>query len=223
MNGNFTIDLDDSLNTCTFKMSSIQYEALKMKVVDFKKRYKNGDAVYLAQKNSELAEVTVRPGKWEHKHLGITAHSNKIVGAFDTCGRGYETGVLMHIKEGTAFIDSVQVNISAIQADSFFFRVNIYEQIDTEFVNILKAPIYVNISAAEIKDKHKIVIDLSKLNIVVAHDFMASVELLKDYGQHRIFFCAGLLTNNGYSRKTSQGYWYNIPHGAAAISAYVRD
>ena len=49
----------------------------------------------------------------------------------------------------------------------------------------------------------------------------ANLDLEKDIGRQRMFFCAALLSGNGYARKTSPGTWHKTAGVATGISAYV--
>jgi hypothetical protein len=219
LKGEFTINLEDIYDHEQLRISSIGFEPLEMKVSKFISAYQDEHTIYLSAQISELKEVVIRPVKNRHKQIGNTANSKFMVAGFDTCLPGYETGVLMKIRQTPTYIDSVTVNVCSCELDSVFFRLNIYEHIDSDFVNILKEPIYINMAATEIA-KHHILVNLSQKNISVTHDFLVSVELVKDMGRHKMYFCASL-NKNGYVRKTSQGNWHRIPLGATSVSAFV--
>ena len=220
IDGKFTINLDNVYNYEEIRISIIGFETLAVKVSEFKKSFMNGSAIYLSEHTVKLEEVVVKLKKPRHRRLGIAANNNMIVAGFDSSLRGYETGVLMKIREIPTYIDSVEINVCSCVLDSIFFRLNIYESIDSDFVNILHEPIYISIPIQYVKN-HKIKVDLSKKNIMVSHNFLVSAEIVKDLGWHKMFFCAGLFANKGYVRKTSQGNWKKIPDVAPAISAYV--
>ncbi len=219
--GRFTIALDEANDNEQIRISSIGFATLDMKVAAFRTAYQATGTIYLSQQNTQLKEVVFKPKKFKHKRLGVSANSAGIVIGFDTTMKGNEAGVLMKIRKTPTFIDSVEINVCLCEYDSIFFRLNIYEHKDSDFVNVLREPVYINMPASAIRNHH-ISVDLSKMNVTVSNDFLVSVEYVRSLeGKHKMFFCGSLLSGKCYARKTSQADWYKVPAAAPGISAYV--
>jgi hypothetical protein len=165
-----------------------------------------------------LKEVTIKPHNFKHKRLGNNANDKNRVLGFNKYSAGYECGTYMKIKRSPTYIDSLHINIASCTYDSIFLRINVYEDRNGTFVNILDEPIYVSMLTSEALKG--ISIDLTKRHIVVKEHFMVSVELVKNLGEKELYFCAQLLGHPSYIRLTSQGEWHNMIIGAG-FSAYV--
>ena len=116
----------------------------------------------------------------------------------------------MKVKK-TAKVKSVNLNFSVCSYDSLFYRLNIYKVIGPlAFENVLESPIYLSLAKNDVKETVRI--DLEKYNVVMEGDFLVTIEHVKNLGDGRLYFCAGLKERT-YYRKTSQGEWKTAPIG----------
>ena len=213
-NGNYTLNIALEYHDDTLRFSCIGYHSYSVKVSDFINL--NDGNVKLEKRIYELSEVVVRPKKIKQKTLGITTKKSTIVFQLGSI-KGCESGILMKNKN-KAFLKEVNINVASCSFDSVFYRVNIYKVLENmQFENILRAPIYLNFSKEDVKDK--ITIDLRHLNLVIDGDFLVSFEIFMDIGSGKILIPASLL-NKTYRRETSQGSWKTMPAGMS-ISALV--
>ena len=210
MQGNYQLFITPGLNDDTLMFSCIGYYPYMIRVSDFLK-LKN-EAIVLEEQIYDLNEVIVKPKDVKEKRLGATTNSKMIVAGFIDNNMGYECGILMNNKK-TAFIKKVNANIALCTYDTIFYRLNIYKVTkEKQFENILKEPIYINLSKDQVKNK--VSIDLQEKNIVVEGDFLVTFEHIKNLGEGSLYFCAGLTKKTHY-RKTSQGNWETQPAGIA--------
>lgn len=208
LNGRFSLSVDSKYDNDTILFSIVGYKPLLLKVSDLRKKIEN--VVLLEEKVYELKEVMIRPKKFKQKTLGVTTKAKMISAGFKDNLLGYECGILMNVKK-TAFLKTVDINISDCSYDTIFYRLNIYKVLrKMEFENILTEPIYIKMPRDSVLDG--IQIDLQSKNIVVEGDFLITLEHVKDLGNGYLNFCAGLLAKT-YYRKTSQGMWETAPVG----------
>lgn len=217
INGNYNLELDQQFDNDSLMFSCIGYERYSIRVLDFKKlKSKN---IYLKETMYELNEVIVKPKFFKRKTLGVKTTSKFAQGGFGENKLGYELGILMKNKK-TAFLENLNINIANCTFDSIFYRVNVYIVKDKlKFENILKTPIYIELSKNEVKNK--VVIDLKPYGITVQGDFLVTLEHVKDLGEGSLNFCSKLPGKTIY-RKSSQGLWEKAPIGISiSINAKV--
>jgi hypothetical protein len=206
--GKYNLSIDSQFDEDTLLYSSIGYLPFSIKIADLKKR--EDQNVFLKEKVYEISEVIIRPKIFKQQTLGVTTHFKKIAAGFKDNLLGYELGILMKVKK-TAFLKSVNINISTCTYDTIFYRLNIYKVLaKMQFENILSNPIYLQMSKDKVKEE--IHIDLQSRNIVVDGDFLVTLEHVKDLGKGYLYFCAGIMDKT-YYRKTSQGEWKTAPVG----------
>ena len=218
--GRFSLPLDETRNSEMIRISMIGFEPRELKVTDFKKIASAGEVLYLVQRDLRLGEVVVKSRRMHHRLLGNTADNKHHVFGFEQYRPGYEVGTFIRIRRSPTFIDSVRIKVAKCDYDSVFFRLNIYEIVDGVFRNVLNEPLYIHTdTATAMKD---ITVDLVSRNIVVKHNFLVSVELVKDLGGKEMYFCAEAIGAKGYMRMTSQAAWQKFIFGPS-FSAYVTD
>lgn len=219
--GKFSISIGDSMENDKIAISFIGYKKLEIRVKNFKELCNKRNNFYLVKKPYELKEFSIMPQKNKHMRYGVTANNKLFIAGYHSTSLGYESGVIIPIEHANSYIDSIQINICLCYLDTLFFKVNIYEISDSGIENILNEPIFVYTPHKEIKN-HSVVVDLSRKHIQVNHDFLISVENLKDIGERKIYFCASLGNRTGVVRKTSEGIWRRVPLATPAISAYLK-
>lgn len=208
INGTFTIYVDSKYNNDSLLVSIIGYKPRYVKVADL--RVSNYNKLYINEVPYEIAEVVVKPKVFKQQTLGLTTKNKKIAAGFNDNFLGYECGMLMKVKK-SAVLKKVNLNFSSSSYDTIFYRLNIYKvKGKMDFENILKEPVYIEISKEAVKDE--IQIDLQSKNIQVHGNFMVTLEHVKNLGEGHLYFCAGL-GGRTYSRKTSHGAWETVPIG----------
>lgn len=205
--GKFSIDINSQFNNDSLLFSSIGYFPKQVKVSELRS---GNFKVALKEKVYELKPVVVTPRIYKQKMLGISTRSKMASAGFKDNLLGYEMGIIMEVKK-SAKIKSVNLNFSACSYDTLFYRLNIYKVgKPLEFENILKSPIYISLTKNEVKETVRV--NLEKYNLVMDGDFLVTIEHVKNLGDGRLYFCAGLKEKT-YYRKTSQGVWNTAPVG----------
>jgi len=208
--GRFTLSLDPQFSDNSLLFSCIGYMPFSIKIPDLISADKQ--EIFLQEKVYQLDGVTVSPKYFKQRTLGVTAHAKNFSAGFKNNLLGYECGILMKVKK-TAVIKRVNINFSGCTYDSIFYRLNIYKVAGKmNFENILKTPIYLNLSGKNAVEG--IHIDLQPYKIVVDGDFLITLEHVKDLGPGYLYFCVGL-ADKTYYRRTSQGSWETVPIGVS--------
>lgn len=209
LNGDYTIDLTNQSDSDSLKFSCIGFKPYSINVKEFKRLKEK--TITLKKEIYSIDEVIVMSKRIKDKTFGIETFSKVFTGGFSEVELGYEFGILMKNRK-KAFLKTMNINIAICDFDSIFFRANIYQAKGEErFKNILKEPIYVNVSKSDIKDK--IVIDLNPYDLYVEGDFLVTLEHVKDLGKGSLQFHGSMLRKT-YIRKTSQDKWSKVPLGA---------
>lgn len=207
--GYFTLNLSESKNSDTIRISYIGYKTLDLSSADLMK-YCHSGSIKLIASSYELAEIEVLPKDYKTRRVGNFYENKGISAGFQNNLLGHELGTRMKIRNKPAFIQSIQINISRCDYDSIFYRLNIYEMDGKNpGANLLREPIYLAYSKEEALAG--LTIDVSKQYIQVEDDFLVTVELVKDLGELGLMFKAGLFGDKGYFRTTSHDKWQKIP------------
>lgn len=205
INGKFSINLDDSLNSQTLKFSYIRYKSQSFNVKEVKKTLTNNTlSITLEESAVSLTQVVIKPKAIKTKVLGNTNDSKSMSAGFKSNDLGSELGTIMKIKKPSTHIENLNFNIAKNDIENAKFRVNIYAMKNGQPDSILlKEPIYVTTSMKSGTLK----VDMKPYNIWVDTDFMVSLEWIEDYGPNKLYFCVGLMDSNSMWRKTSQDKW----------------
>lgn len=210
LNGLFSLEVDKIFDSDSLLFSSIGFTPLQIKIADL--RAMDTNIIVLQTKIYPITEVNIRPKQFKENTLGVNTKFKKIAAGFKDNNLGYECGILMKSKK-RAHLKKVAINIAHCSYDTIYYRLNIYKVIgEMQFENILKEPIFIEMSKELITDE--IQIDLKSKNIVVEGDFLITLEHIKDLGDGYIYFCAAI-TDKTYYRKTSQGSWETAAVGVA--------
>jgi hypothetical protein len=207
-NGMFSLPTGTALVTDTFRISSLGYKAIAVRVSDASKF--NGNFM-LEPQAVALNEITIKPKTIKSIKLGNTADSKSMQAGFASNDLGSELGtVLKYSKKNPGKIKNVHFNISNNTYDSLLFRVNIYSfKKGKTGESLLKEAIYVR---TKIKNG-TLNLDLDAKEIYITGDALLALEWIKDLGSKGLYFSCGLLNANSYARKASQGDWEKIPVG----------
>lgn len=215
-NGQYELQIPDSLNQKTIRFSCIGYEPYIQTVSEFKSLASQN--ISLNEKVTQLSEVLVLPKKIVEKTLGIKTSLRNIAAGFKENKLGYELGIMMKTNK-TMTLKTIHINFSHTTYDSIFYRLNVYEEIGKmQFENILTKPYYISIALADIKET--IAIDISHLRITSNKNLLVTLEHVRNLGEKGyLYFCAAP-GKKTYYRKTSQGDWESARVGIS-ISADV--
>lgn len=205
INGKFSINLDDSLNSQSLKFSYIGYKSQSFNVKEVKQNLKNNLLSIALEENAiSLTQVVVKPKVIKTKVLGNKNDSRAMIAGFKSNDLGSELGTIMKIKKPSTHIEDLNFNIAHNEIENAKFRVNIYAMRNGQPDSILlKEPIYVTTSIKS----GTLTVDMKQYNIWVDTDFMVSLEWIEDYGPNKLYFCVGLMDSNSMWRKTSQDKW----------------
>lgn len=205
IDGKFTINLHDSLNSETLKFSCIGYKSQSFIVKEFKKKLNNNSIIISLEPNTfTLSQVVVKPKVLKTKVLGNKNNNKSAMAGFKSNDLGSEMGTIMKIKKTPTHIENVNFNIAKNEIENLKFRVNIYSMKNGQpDSTLLKEPIYVTTSITS----GTLSVDMKKHNIWVDTDFLVSLEWIEDYGPNKLYFCVGLMDSNSLWRKTSQDKW----------------
>ena len=209
--GKFHIELADTYDRDTLRISIIGYETKNYLVADIKQDFPGREMeIRLRQVATELTEVVVKPNKIKTARLGNNFHSKNVRGGFLSNNLGSEVGIIMRIKKAPTYIESVEFNIAENKYDSAIWRLNIYLlKDDLPGENILKQPIYLK----SYKSRETLSVELTPYFLEVEDDFVVALELIQDLGERGLMFCAGFFGNSLFYRDASQGEWKKEPVG----------
>lgn len=207
LDGSFSIELNSDFDDDSLRFSYIGYKPFVVKVSDYKNLPIKDIA--LQQQAFSLNEIVVHPVNMEDKILGNKFKGNKIQAGFRENYKGFECGVLLKIKK-SAILEEFVCSIASSSYDSIFYRLNIYKEDEGgNFVNILKAPIYIH---QKINNKQTILrVNLIDYDIRVDGNTLVTLEHIADMGEGHLLFSGGFMGSACYYRKTSQGYWEKLP------------
>lgn len=205
IDGKFTINLHDSLNSETLKFSCIGYKSQSFTVKEFRKKLNNNSIIISLEPNTfTLSQVIVKPKVFKTKVLGNKNNNKSAMAGFKSNDLGSEMGTIMKIKKAPTHIENVNFNIAKNEIQNLKFRVNVYSMKNGQpDSTLLKEPIYVTTSITS----GTLSVDMTKYNILVDTDFLVSLEWIEDYGPNKLYFCVGLMDSNSLWRKTSQDKW----------------
>ena len=219
INGKFSINLDDSLNSQTLKFSYIGYKSQSFNVREVKKNLLNNTLSITLEENAfSLTQVVIKPKVLKTKVLGNTNNNKGAMAGFKSNDLGSELGTIMKIKKPSTHIENLNFNIAKNDIANAKFRVNIYAMKNGHPDSILlKEPIYVTTSMKS----GTLTIDMKPYQLWVDTDFMVSLEWIEDYGPNKLYFCVGLMDSNSMWRKTSQDKWQKATPAGIGFNSTV--
>ncbi len=203
-NGYFSLELPTLKENSKIIISNIQYLPKEYTVKDFISLINLKKQIILDENKQVLEEVVVTSQKLKKDNLGNKVTSSMIEAGFKNNALGSEVGVKIKIKHKPTYIDSFNFSITSCEYDSLFFRLNIYDIKDgMPHKNLLSKNIYFS---SNVK-KGKVSIDLTEYDIVINKDIIITIEYIKELGQGKLNFSAGLLGKKVYHRQTSFSEW----------------
>lgn len=214
--GVFELSITDASDTDTLRFSMISYLTKEFTVADLR-RSGISESIMLDQRHIELSEVVVAAQKATQIKLGLDrkhcypiplykgASSNI---AFPQEGYRHEIGT-RYSNTNLIYLDSIQLNFAASNADTLEFRLNVYAIENEIMSNILVEPIYILLSKKEAENFP--IIDLSKYQIEVESDFLVTIENYKHLPGGSIKIMANFKAKGRmyptYYRSNSQSNW----------------
>jgi hypothetical protein len=206
-NGEFELNVPDSLKNQKLRISILGYKTKDLRVTDLAGK----QSILLAQSAFNLNEVTVKPKKDpKYKILGNETKSTSITCGFTSNKLGCEIAVKLNIKHKETWLKKLSFNIVRNIYDSLIFRVNVYkkDQHGNPGENLLTKNLFVSP-----KSKTGLVeVDLSKYYLFVDDDVYVSIEWIKDLGDTKGLFFSCQMLGGTYFRQASQDKW---EHSAA--------
>ena len=208
-NGNFQLNIPDSLLKFPIKISCIGYNTKLLYANNF-----TSERIYLSPSTFSLNEIIVSEKQQpKRKTLGNTRGKSSIILAFNTKGLGSEMAIKIDIKHPSTKLKKLKFDISSGSFDSLLFRFNVYkvDSLGKPGENILKQIILVNAQSLG----GKIEFDLNEYNIVVNEDIFIALEWIRKAGEMKnktdyLSFNSQIYSGGTYLRKTSQDSWYKM-------------
>jgi uncharacterized protein with FMN-binding domain len=189
------------------KFSMVGYKDVTYKVSDFRKQFSQGKVrVSMKSEKIVMKEVVIKPHKSKKKFLGNTTRSKMFGMGFGTKDVGAEIGVIIPVKNESAFLESFNFFVSHNSYDSLAFRVKLYKlKNGMPDGHILNDNVIIKIG----KITGNISVDLTRYNILVSNDFLACIEWLDRKGPPtgRILNISAGLFGSTYIKTASQGNW----------------
>lgn len=200
-NGTFQLDVNAELLTDSIAVLMAGYEKRMIALKNVPK------IILLHRRRGELPEVEIISGKLPTKLYGNKTTSNVISIGFPSRFLGAEIGVRMSLGKHPRHLKAFHCHVSNTRLDSAVFRLNIYQMVNGNPVNILQRNILFSIG----KTPGDYSVKLSGLNLVLKGDILVSLELLKSYSSlphpGAVFFSAGFFNSGTWRRQTSQAEW----------------
>ncbi len=218
--GRFSLAIPSAYDEDTLVISIIGYEPLSSQVSAFKSDCANGCTLEMKQIDYKLESVEIESKALNRKVVGIDDPSESISIGFSGKNVGIEAGTYMKLKR-PAYLDKVNIAVGNCEADSMFFRLNVYDvKRGMPNNNVLKRPIYLSRACEDIRKSFEV--DLSEEGIYMEDDFIVALENVKQDNIVKSFFFKGKMFSKGiFYRYASQDDWQKIGIVAAGISAVV--
>ncbi len=149
----------------------------------------------------------------------ITYDSNMMAYWSDNNALGSEIGAFIKSRKKNAQLENIRFNIIENTADSLVVRVNIYKNNKGKpGENIVMDNILHTISRKKGEER----IDLSDYNISVNQDFIASIELVKVYGENFRFAITGSRIGHSFIKNGSQNSWISKEDAGIAFKMHIK-
>ncbi len=231
-NGKFTLSYYENSITENdiLQFSRIGFETLQLNNEELIQLLTSNNKVFLNQKIYSIDEVILDFERRGEKRIGNSNFDKDSFGYWkDKKALGGEIATLIRIKKKNTQLLDLKFNILENPSDSLKLRINIYDY-DKGFPgkNLLLKNIFYSIS----NKKGTETIDLEPYNIMVDHDIVVGLELIKVYGNKIGFVLSATkrfgITNSGYiteygtpntissgvsfTRYISQGKWEKFPN-----------
>lgn len=236
--GWFELNVPANAQDKQLAVSMIGYEDQQIAIAILRSQLQQGNpAILLKPVPNTLQEVIVKPAKLTAAQLGNDLPCSVAVDSkgalpfpfiYEKKKKGVvvksdtltEIGTLMKVKRKKTFVDSVKINVGNCTHRELLYRLNVYEETGDEFKNVLQEPIYIRLKQEEVGNA--IVVNLQDRNIVVNHNFIVSIERVKDLGSGAFSICGKMFGAAMYMRVASiQERFIKLPVIGMGISAYV--
>lgn len=203
-NGRYALTFDDQLfATDSIRFSYIGLSTQTIAVSDFVMQ--SDRTIYLFEQSIELKTVEISSVGFKDKTFGHPKLKKGLWMGFRETDRGYEIGFPLRIKR-TTVLKEFNAHVKALNADSLFFRFNVYDLSGDSPILILNEPIYLRMPIVS----NQITADISQYNICVENDVLITLEQVNNSGQGPILFPTSLF-GSIYYRFTSHGKWEKAP------------
>ncbi|MEW7291111.1 carboxypeptidase-like regulatory domain-containing protein [Aquimarina sp. 2304DJ70-9] len=207
-NGRFYLryDEDEIQDNDIIKFSGIGYQSTSFRYKQLFEALKKDNKIFLKHITKDQINV-IDPPVEENKidSIGyITYDSDQLAYWRGKDILGSEIGAFIKSRKKNTKLLKLKFNVVENTADSLLVRVNIYENDKGRpGNNIVKNTIFHTISRKTGEES----IDLSKYNIIVNHDFIASIELVNVFGNDMKFAITGSPIGHSFVKKVSHDRW----------------
>lgn len=218
--GLFSLDLKDLPPEAVLRFSYIGYASKDFTVGEIVKHGNAPLSVGLNPITIQMDRVIVHPREYKEVVKGNPNPPGFMNAGFSNDSLGYEIGILVKVRKRPTQIKVLNLHNLATSYDSVFYRLNVYEMEGREPVrSALNEPIYIQLTKTDLRTE--ISVDLTPYNIMVHDDFVITLEYVRELGEGRLSFGAGMANGWTYYRRTSQGRWYRSPIGIG-MSVLIR-
>ena len=206
--GHFKLDLTGLDDNDTLRISILGYNRLEYQLSKVKSLCATQCNFEMTPKTYDLKEVVIAsPKNLKERIVGNNINAKNVTAGMTDSILGYEFGTLIEIKRKPARVEEVILHVAECSFDTVFLRMNVFStKKGRPDENLLKTPVYVQFTKEEIANPIRI--DLTHQNVKVEDDFLVSFEVVRELGQGRLFFSAGLFNKDKtFYRRTSQDRW----------------
>lgn len=205
--GRFYLQYDENkiADSDRFQISCIGYEPLVITQKQLFDTLENSNTISLKQLVYNTKETSTSIENSVKDSIGYASyHSNLLAYWKDNKTPGGEIASFIKVRKKNTKLDNLKFYIAENTTDSIVVRVNFYNiKGKRPENNFLERAIYHTIT----NKKGEEIIDVSRYNIKVDKDFIASIELVKVYGEDMQFAVSAGKGGYSFLRYTSQDKW----------------
>ncbi|GAA4279245.1 carboxypeptidase-like regulatory domain-containing protein [Aquimarina mytili] len=207
-NGRFYLRYDEDRieENDIIQFSGIGYQSMRFTYKQLFQILHSSNKIFLAPVNDSADASSESLEEIKQDALGYITYDSDVHAYWrDKNALGSQIGAFIRSPRKNTKLTSLKFNVVENTADSVLVRVNIYK--NNEGVpgdNIVNDNIYHTIS----RKKGEETVDLSAYNIVANEDFIASIELLKVYGENLNFTISGSKVGHSFVKNASQDSWH---------------
>lgn len=204
--GTFALAVPEGHSNDIIRLSMLGYKDIEVTVGELHKSLQANPVFTMEEHITELEQVIISNKKQRQKLLGNKTESKSVVLGFTSNKLGNEIGMVMKIKRAPTLLKTFTASVASKDNPPVKLRLNFYSVKDGLPDELI---INENIIVTVPEDDSKLVVDLTKYNIMVDDDFFVSLEWIES-APRRINFSAGFLGKGFYARQTSHGNWYKV-------------
>ncbi len=222
-NGRFYLryDEDKIMDNDTIQFSGIGYQSTRYTYRQLSQILHNNNKIFLKpvkttpNPTNESFEESIQDA------LGYITYDSDVQAYWkDKNALGSQIGAFIRSPKKNTKLTSLKFNVLENTADSLLVRVHIFKNDNGKpGVDIVADNIYHMISRKTGEET----IDLSAYNLVVHEDFIASLELLRVYGQKLRFAISGSKVGHSFVKNTSHDQWHFKKNAGVAFKIHTQN